>query len=397
MQSLIRNTQLFYVIVISFTFPSCQKEEVPCVATHMDSSVTLIEGETIGFPLDSLTSPNSSCIQLFNDKKSGRSYLAMLNQPDHSVYLFNYELKTLHSKIQFQRSGIHSVGEVLNGFYIHTLDSIFVVSRYVLSIVSENGIPYYQFSFLKENRHNFTSLPQIATNRPARLLKGTLYMSAVPDKDPFNKRSFKGEQCMIALDLKKRRFHYSMEFPSSYQRGIYGPNFMMVSHCINEDKNTVTYSFPTETCIYNTNSLNDVERFYAGSSDLPKITPMQKVVADYDFYTRFYVQSPSYGSIYYNAFLNLYYRFAEYPRNDEDFNSGKVWKNKSIIVLDSLFRKVNETKVSELLSSTMCYTNSCGLYIARSTQSEDTLYFTNFSFKQSLYNHENQFNATILP
>ena len=396
MQTLTKNKHLFFVIMALLIFQSCEKDEVSCIANDIISNFGLVEGETIGFPLDSLTSPSSACIQLFSDKQSGRSYLALMNQPDHSIYLYDYDSKSIYSKISLRKVGPNSVGEVLNGFYIHSVDSIFIVSRYVLSIVSSRGIPYYQFSFLKENSHKFTSLPQMATNRPARLEKGVLYMSAFPDKDAFDKDSFDGEQCMIVLDLKKRRFHYVMEFPSAYEKAIYGPNFMMVSHCIDNKNKTVTYSFPTEKCIYRTNFNNDVERYYSGSNDLPEIVPMKKVKSNYEYYTKFYVQSPSYGSIYYNSLLQLYYRFAEYPRTDEEFALGKQWKNKSIIVLDSLFRKVGETKISELLSSTMCFTNSCGLYIAKSTDSEDTIYFTNLIFKQNYSNHESKFDSSIL-
>ena len=123
---------------------------------------------------------------------------------------------------------------------------------------------------------------------------------------------------------------------------------------------------------------------YGGSSYLPKLEPMSDISNEYEDYTKFYVTSPSFGSIYYDRWQKMYFRFAEYPRSELDYSEGKRWKDKSIIVFDSTLTKIAESKITEALSSKMCFTSPGGLFLAKATESEDTVYFTKIILKRKI-------------
>jgi hypothetical protein len=98
---------------------------------------------------------------------------------------------------------------------------------------------------------------------------------------------------------------------------------------------------------------------------LMRCLPCRKSVRDFEGYTRFYIKSPSYGPVLYDPYRNMYYRFALTPLSDEDYAQRKWWKNKSLIVLDSTFAKVGETKISDSCSFLNYFITEDGLFISQ--------------------------------
>ncbi len=59
-------------------------------------------------------------------QENGKEYLTFYNQPNHSIYLFDYDSAKLYKKITLSEQGPNGVPQHISKYFIHRMDSIFI-------------------------------------------------------------------------------------------------------------------------------------------------------------------------------------------------------------------------------------------------------------------------------
>jgi hypothetical protein len=389
-QQMKRNTllNLPYIAVICFISLMGSQSCKNSVPNPVDRKYTkqynklfdFVRKEQINLPLDSLTSPNIICTQYYVDPGSGKSYICFLNSLVNTIYGYDYNTKSLAFKLKLDNDGPNGVGGRMESFYIHSFDSIFVSSRYMVSLVDTGRRKIRSFNLAKKQSNDITALPSFSGYQQPAILNDNFYFPCAPDIDPFTKSSFTDKECLVKLNLNTGEYEYKFKPSDLFQKGVYGPNYTSSYDCFNTRKNMVLISFQNDPLLFlHSIDADDSGRtVYAGSESFDEVSPMQKITRDFEGYTRFYIKSPSYGPIIYDPYRNMYYRFALTPLSDEDYAQRKWWKKKSLIILDSTFVKVGETKISDSCSFLNYFITEDGLFISQAGASEDSLLYTKY-------------------
>lgn len=372
----------FFLVLVGSQ--SCKNKETNPVdrkyVKNYNKTFGLVIKEPLCLPLDSLTSPTVTCTQYYTDEKTGKSYVCLLNALVNSIYIYDYSTRSVAYKVKLDNEGPNGIGGRIEGFYIKSFDSIFVNSRYTVSIVDTGRRKSRSFNLIKKQSNSFTSLPLISNAEEAGIVNGDLFFACAPDKDAFEKSSFLDNQCLVKLNLTTGEYEYKYRPSDLFQKGVYGPNYAASYNCINRSDKLVLLSFQNDPLlfIHSLDAGDSARTVYAGSELFDEVAPMPKTTRDYEGYTRFYIKSPSYGPVMYDPYRNMYYRFALTPLSDEDYAQRRWWKNKSIILLDSNFTKIGETAISDSCSFLNYFITKDGLFISKSGQSEDSLKYMKY-------------------
>lgn len=362
--------------MLAFALAACGRQDRKRKTYHMnyETRAQLIRGGSIILPLDTLTSNNVSCVQFYSDRSSGRNYISFLNMHENTIYFYDFLTHRESFRVKLEREGPDGVGKVAEGFFIHSLDSILVSSRYRLSVVDSSGKVRRRYNLAKKFNHEFTALPQVAQFYEPVLLKQDWLLTTAPDLSAFDKKAFRGAQCLMRMNKFTGEFQYQFEPSDLYQTGVYGPNYASYYNC-NNRRNLVVFSFPADPLVYTFDfTTGRQDTFYAGSKDFDAVRPMDPVETDFEGYTKFYIRNPSYGPIIFDPYRRVYYRFALTPLSEADYAARRWWKNKSLIILDSTFNKIGETSLTDSLSFLNYFVSHDGLYVAKSSKEDEMEY-----------------------
>lgn len=319
----------------------------------------MVPVKKVSFWLDSLTNPNIGNSQLF--KTDSSTYLTFLNKQFNSIYFYDFKTTKFKFKVDIHTKGANSVGSIVNSYFVKTLDSIYVLSRYVLSIIDRNGHVLSKVNFQTDPPNGISGLPQIFCYAPLVQHGDEFLINSVPDKVANKESSFEDKEVLLKYNRKTGAKEYEYTYPDAYRNGIFGPNYMYIYHAYNPTTQKIVFSFPADNNIYVTGS-DTLAPYYAGSKFLGEVKPMQEVRNDFDGYNKFFLQNPSYGPIYYDRFRGLYYRFALKPIDDKAYSQRKWWKPKTIVILDKEFKKVGEVEIPDTVSFLNCFVTEDGFY-----------------------------------
>jgi len=340
-----------------------------------ENKYTLNLKKCITFSLDTLTDYGTPCLQYFEN--NNKNYIAYQNERYNSIYIYNYDNKEKYKILKIQKGGAKGVG-VMNGFYVHNFDSIFIPSQTnkCLYLVDINGNIIDKYKYPSKTKNDFINLKFETRNQP-------IYIN----KKLFSPNYSDNFQSVI-LDLNTQNWLQNTTRPITYQKGFFGsPNLYQCYRTYNENTNHFYYSFPIDNYIY-TNTENNDAKFYAGSYLFDDIEPMSTNPFKIAFQNsdRFFRQSPSYAGIFYDKYRNLYYRLAELPVSNENIDANdeliRGFKNYTIIILDEKLKKVGEYIMPKYTNgSGMVFISKDGLNILnfkKSNKNEDRMYFDLF-------------------
>ncbi|MDO3641299.1 DUF4221 family protein [Mucilaginibacter sp. L3T2-6] len=356
--------QTVFLFLSLFIFGACKQHSrhvsVDNKSYKFESQFTLAPAKKVSFLLDSLTNPNIGNTQLF--KTDSVTYFTFLNKQFNSIYFYDFKTAKFKFKIDIHTKGANAVGAIVNSYFIKSLDSIYVLSRYVLNIIDHNSHIISKVNFQNNPPDGISGLPQIYCYAPLIQQGDELLLNSVPDKVATKESSFEDKEILLKYNTKTGAKTYEYRYPDAYRDGVFGVNYMYIYHAYNPATKKIVFSFPADNNIYVTGA-DTLAAHYAGSKFLGEVKPMQKVRDDFDGYNRFFLQSPSYGPIYYDNFRDVYYRFALKPITDKAYSEKKWWKQKSIVILNKDFKKIGEIEVPDTVSFLACLVTEEGLYV----------------------------------
>jgi hypothetical protein len=352
-----------------------------------DYTHTLEEEKDISFPLDAETPQSLSSIQIFENDSC--RYFTFLNEFNNSVYFYDYDSQEIVNQIKFQKEGPHGTSRKVLGHYVSSMDSIFLfsyVTKYLYLFNSNSELIDKYHTQPVRKRYLPASFPNNGTSM--FLYNNKMYLighigGEYVDEDSLNR------PIVTVQNLLDKNVSYKMGYPSSYREGNWGgAQFRRCKWDFNPKKNRFIFSFPNDHYIYTSDLQTNTEKHYAGSKfsgnikslDVPKGGRKNKPRR-----RRLFATNPTYLSVVYDPFRDVYYRFAQQALkeyNDETDNC--FYKPFSIIIMDNAFNIIGEKKMNldKYSQSPYCYfVTREGLNLCHESDNEDEIKFTIFKLK----------------
>lgn len=382
-----------YCIILIFLCFSCSETIVNRneLKEQLIPTYELIEDGEKTFILDSESQPRNRCIQLFRNPQNDSTYYSFYNEYNNSIYIFDFESTSFIKKIQLQKEGPDGVYPHRSGYYISSFDSIYFYSMATqrVYILNSQGKKYHTID-LRFNMDSEKIPPTIKVEADSPMYKigNNLYLCGgineeFADADSINH--------LIITKINVCKDDATPElfvgYPESYRQGNWGEAYFRNTFwCYNKKEKLFLISFPNDHYIYKTD-LTKVTKIYAGSMYANSIssidysksipTPKKKRIAHY-------LSSYYYRAIIYDKYKNIYYRIIEHPWINYNPNERPWKKPLSIIIYDSNFQFLGETKLAEEynLSANNFIITKEGLLIRKETNNEDEIKYTVFKLKE---------------
>lgn len=374
---------IFYLLII-FGSAGCKQKTIDAdtpASALPEFSTTLERVGEKSFDLDSLTTYYTGSMQLYNDA-SGARYVCLLNTYNNTIYFYGYDNGKIHHTLPLKTEGVNKVGEI-QSFVVKALDSVYVLSKndFVLSLVNSGG--------KKIESHPLRFFTDGPTSRPMTLYKDKIFIGSyeVPGVDVFAPlENFATDNLMSIFDIRTKQLSSALSFPEIYKDGVWGLYLLQYHYTFNPQKEKFVISFAGDHSIYETDFTTKPVSHTAASSYFSEIPSNRDKKTDADSRLKYYLSTPSYQSVIYDPYQDLYYRIALQPISEEELMSGDPEKSgikhASIIILNSDFKKIGETLLPRFsYTETMFFVSPDGLFLGNweiSRKDENKLVFTNF-------------------
>ncbi len=376
--------KIFYIILILSGFSSCKKEKDfnENKVINIASNYYLSVKDTISFPLDSITTNSTNCIQYIeNDNTKSFSFL---NEYNNTIYVYDYDTKEFKNKILLEKEGDNGVGKI-TGYKIHNKDSIFTYSynESKLSIINCQSKIINSFKLLNENNIKYPPSPKGITTVPINFIRNKIYFGGSIAGE-YKDETKNNRPIMVSLNLKNGATNFLYNYPDLYLNSNWGGAlFRWITYDYDSINDKFIFSFPASHDIQIVSTdFSDSKDYYSGSQMFGSIKPMDisKSIFSKRKRRKHYATTPSYGPVIYDKYKNLYYRLTDLPVPEKDYKFGvNDVKHTSIVVLDSDFKWLCEQKLPEFShSSHEFFVNENGLHLKKFNDNENHITFTIF-------------------
>ncbi|MDF2156799.1 DUF4221 family protein [Algoriphagus sp. CAU 1675] len=306
----------FLLLFIGFSF-SCQKKEKELTWALTPS------GEKISFPIDDQTPNISEGLQYFKGEKE---YLFNVIWNLNSLQIYDFETGLKIKDLRFDNEGPNGVGPIF-GFHVHSLDSIFLFNppfTSTINLVNSDGEIQQRIDYQIPDEGGSAFVHNSYMISPP-VIDGNLL--AVNHRFGANIRLITGEELsskamgyQIDLTTGKTNF-FNHFFPSDYLHT--GQKVIDYSRAQGKDK--IVYSLLGDHRLFHSSSYDTPIQFIdAKSTYLDDILPSFNADSSPEEFTRYSRASSRYGSILYDSYRNVYYRFG-FPtipiESDEQLNA----------------------------------------------------------------------------
>jgi hypothetical protein len=369
----------FAIYLITAACSLKQKNEYP--------NNLVFSNNKIEIPIDDSTNYISNC--LFPHIADGKRYLAYLNQMNNEIHFYDIDSRSLSKKIKLNRDGPDGVG-LIYGFDVINFDSIYVVSsNRVLYLINSTAkvLNKIQYMTVENPRIGMIQLFSVLNSRLVfKQNKIIAYSGLVGDWLKMNQDFLNSQFIEIEIDGTLDSIkQIPMTYPADYLQN--GSKPMDASRVFAE--NRFVYSFTADPYIYITEDHKSIIRKIAKSDYIDEVKPIPKNI-NIAQYERYILETGLYGSIVYDKYRQVYYRFCDIGTEIEEVeNINKSVRNRikqSIIILDKDFNKIGETILPEKKFRLNNYfVLEEGLYVSNNTSynmeiDENKLSFTLFKF-----------------
>jgi len=366
-----------YSIVVACS--TKQKKEYP--------SNLIITDQKIEISIDDSTRNTSNCLFPYID--DNKRYLAYLNQTKNEIHFYDIDRGIILKKIKLNRDGPDGVG-LIYGFEVVSLDSIYIASsNRILYLIDGKAKILNQIKYMTPENPRIGMI-QLFSVLNTRLVfnenRIIAYTGLVGDWMKMDQNFLNNQYIEIeinsTLDSLKQ---IKMTYPSDYLQK--GPKPMDASRVFSG--NHFVYSFAADPYIYITNDHKSITKKIAKSDYIGEVSPFPQDI-DIAKYEQYVLETGLYGSIVYDNFRDIYYRFCDIGVSAESVeNINKSVRNRtkqSIIILDRKFNKIGETLLPEKrFKLNNFFVLKEGLYVSNNTpynmeMDENKLSFSLFKF-----------------
>ncbi|WP_422355648.1 DUF4221 family protein [Roseivirga pacifica] len=368
------------LIVFTTIAPGCSKEfgeeYIAPALTHQ-----LIKVGEYEIPVDSVTSTRISHYQYFTHDTV--EYFSMLNTIKQEINAYNLNTKTLSFKIPLHLEGPNGIGNLIgfnSGYYIHNLDSIFVLNRdhqrlYLLNSRSEL---INQFDLFQDKGQASGVLPPFA---PMFVNNGKGIILNIQGAMSYNTPNKNyDERYATIIDLSKKSPHeYFLGYPEKFTKGAWGIDLHRISWTVNDLSNSLIVSYAIEDDLFEYSKdgkfLRRIEQKTNFINELRSITESE---SNFEARQKYVLAQSKYGPIYFDNIRKVYIRDFYGPMSDTDIQNGTYGSfRQSLIILDEQLEVIAIMKDKDF-NAPIIFTNKEGIHRYKAQENENILKFEVF-------------------
>ena len=354
---------VFYFITALVVLTGCKNNNeavynyIP--PSYLSETIEATE-DSMMLDLDSINVLNIRSLHYF--KEDGTAYLSFYDKSSMSVNIYDFASlklkKRLFIKDIFGRKIIRPLA------FVKSMDSIYLTNNITFYRADRDGnlrdsIPFPRLPVFAMPYYGSRSVPVV--------MDGVFYTAATEELSIKNGEDRKNWKVLCKFDLNKHKPGLTYSLPAPYLENEYTYDFFNVYYCAN-DRRKIVFSFPADTCIYETDLLKEGTRFYAKSrfqtTDITSAVTMGPQDDD-KAKKKQYLFNDSYGPLYFDPFNRKYLRISERKISKEDYLNRAWWKKKSIILFNDQFKIIGESKIDDKIDISALLFTDDGKVLAR--------------------------------
>ncbi|KYG85618.1 hypothetical protein AWW67_14690 [Roseivirga seohaensis] len=363
-----KNVLLFLLISV-LLFSSCSKD----ARVEFEDEIKepqLVRDSISDFviELDNFTPLNLRAIRYLDDGID--EFLFFLNPNNNSIYKYWLNDGNRFEKIAFDIIGPRGVGE-LSGFDVHGSDTLLLLARYAykLTLASQlqNDLPKLQTFRLLGDAKSIDMTPYATTEAPMVIEDSILSIHSVPFFERDRLSYFEAGNSLVRLSLKDSTFNTSNIYSIQYKKRWSHP-YASPSSTYNSLLKQRVITLPADKDLY-TLDLNGQIR--STSSSPKSIRDIESYNGDFKDSKKSQLHAnlnPSYISILYDKYRDVYYRIVKVP-NYKAIELGDKSKYPAmpnvVLVYDANLKLISETPLPSSFNVRMSFVGRSGLYFAQ--------------------------------
>ena len=374
---------LSVALLVTFNFISCQKEiDFQC---QSNSKHKFVSKGFVHLDIDSLTTNRPYSLQYgrFEEK----DLLSFINFHYNEIQLYDLNSGLLTKKLKFDQN---IFGEI-SGYFIQSLDSIFIVSSNKMKAFLVNRDLEEIQSF---NLENTQGSPIPVSNLNVFYLDQKLYIInqfAINDK-----KGVKNESLISVFDYSRYQENGNFDtfsflsFPEIYDEP-YSPELGLYFPAVDFQNRNLYLSFSVSHTLFKYSTSNHAldSQFEMKPSEAFKIeSSKRKNISQFVDRQLYYLENHNYGNIVFDPFQNLLFRLAYYPVDDAQSimaNSREILKRRKLLVsnLGDYQLELETCLDQDLYYEGLMIGTPLGMLINKYSNDEDKILFEIFKVEKS--------------
>ena len=368
-------------------FVACTKH------TNKKEYCELNEQSYLEIVIDKKTSPFSEAIAYY--LINGSEYMVYQNGYNNAIQFYNISSKQKEHEVVLDEEGPNGIG-IVKGFYVQTLDSIFITSRgrKVIYLVNSSGKVINSYNYnVTQNGYEVSSVFYAMSNGNTPLIrKGDLLLLSVGPGGNYaagNSISLDTLKTLISINIKTKEVKTEANslFPKNYwAEAPYWPAFSRTF-----DGNRFAYSFWYSDSIYITENHQTFNPISISSKYFKKWNKRPKMFSDIFEMVRYGIKNAHIEMLIYDPFRKIYYEViylgTEIDPSEDPMIKFRHRSPHSIVVLNRNFEKIGEKRLPlNKYKIDNFFVGKEGLYISENNEfnpnfDENKLKFTLFQPK----------------
>ena len=380
------------ILVSAFVLVSCTREG----GEKSDPdffAFEIKETEPFVLDLDPETSFTSTQIAILDS--GDVSKLAVLNGASNSIKIFDLVSRKTIKTIPFELQGPNAISSPMGVFCYN--NQYFIYEFYPNTLTSINDKGEVQFKY-KTKPESFALSGQLPTGlSPVTITDEYIYISnqgsilqdgTIHHNDP----------TIVRVNKRDSSINTFMPYPKIYKNNfVTGGKQSIIATSYNSNDKSLIISFPLDHFIYKLTEQGEVISYPSKSSLFDAFDGhfyrSRKRVSNSNFEqtNEKYLGNYSYSAISYDRFRNCYYRIVNIPLSANQLNlkapQESRYRKYQIIVFDSNFNKIAESKELESVNFTMksaaFFSSKLGFHVySKNQNNEDQMRFETFVLKE---------------
>jgi hypothetical protein len=316
-------------------------------ATIDSRDFEFVKVDSKSFPLDATTAGGGNNFQYIEDE--GKKLFCYLNKNQNTLIFYDYEKETLDSKLRMERSGPNGVGEI-NGFMVHSLDSIFVYSYKGawLYLLNQFGKISEMYDFKTIENASLTR-PNVSGYQPMMKIGDQIILNNWGAQREYYKNDVYPEGLLVNVNLQNKEMDYTFSYPEVYTKGIWGIQLHVMYNVLNPVTSEIILGFPIDDHIYVLRD-GDVKNFLQRSKYFKGVNPLSTKSKISPPPIKQEVQKElgqtTYRTIHYDPYNDIYLRVVHKAINEEVLAMNdpvkSIFPKASLFIMDNEFKRIGE-------------------------------------------------------
>ncbi|SDD17669.1 protein of unknown function, partial [Algoriphagus faecimaris] len=309
-----------------------------------------------------------------------------------NIKVFNMDTKEWEESIRFEKEGPDGIG-TMNGFYVHTMDSIFVVNSFGWEIHLMNGSKKVRTYNTKEGIPAMDQITPFTTNNAiSGIINGKLIFYGFPEV-PYQGLDYHNRVKIVqSIDLKTGENKVEIGYPKEYHNHLW-PGLIVIMNEQSVVGDKIYMNYPFSDSVYEFDGIsNRAKPLFLGST-------YKKTITNYDGKstqeingegTYFEVLSKgAYTDILADEINSHLYRTISYSKSDPSsfstYSEFKPTAERNLLIYDldrDTFIGEIDFQEDELDRIPMMFVGEKGLYLSKMSEEEEAVDFYLLSWEE---------------